>query len=122
MSKYEYLESTFMLTSRECGNRVSLDHGGNTILASPGGGAAQTLSTANLLAVQISVDTITALGLLNSGCYCIALSMGQLPSQIVQRQVLYLGKPQDRTGSPVRITVLLRRAFPYGSKVSFDNV
>ncbi|NJM73598.1 MAG: hypothetical protein HC862_27680 [Scytonema sp. RU_4_4] len=68
--------------------------------------------SANLLAVQISVNTITALGLLNSGCYCIALSMGQLPSQIVQRQVLYLGKPQDRTGSPVRITVLHSMCLP----------
>ncbi|BAY46608.1 hypothetical protein SAMD00079811_42210 [Scytonema sp. HK-05] len=33
--------------------------------------------------------------------------MGQLPSQLVH---------------PVRITVLLRGAFPKGSKVSFDNV
>ncbi len=50
---------------------------------------------------------ITALGLLDLVYFCVVLSTGQLPSQIFH---------------PVRIMVLLRRAFPKGSEVSLDNV
>ncbi|NJM74153.1 MAG: hypothetical protein HC862_31015 [Scytonema sp. RU_4_4] len=64
---------------------------------------------------------ITALGLLDLVYFCNVLSMGQLPFQVFQRQVLYLGKPQDRTGSPVRI-MLCSKEPPFRGNVSLDNV